>query len=74
MIYRRGEGGDFARFLRIARGSGCGLEAQVSVAARVGLVDGEAARAPPERIEKLEASNTDARKTDISPLNRIRTT
>ncbi len=42
----RGDSRDFARFLRIARGSGCELEAQVTMAARVGSVDGEAAVSP----------------------------
>ena len=50
-----GDSGDFVRFPPIARGSGCGLEARVTMAARVGLMDGEAARTPPERIEKLKA-------------------
>ncbi len=50
----RGNSRDIARFIRIGRGSGCEPEAQVTMAARVGFVDGEAARLPPERIEKLK--------------------
>lgn len=46
MVYRRGESRDFARFLRIARGSACELEAQATIAARVGLGDGEADVSP----------------------------
>ncbi len=61
------DSGDSARLLRIARDSGCALETQMTMAGRVGLVDGEAVRVPPQRIEKLKASSTDARKTDVSP-------
>lgn len=58
----RGDGRDFARFLRIARGSACELEAQATMAARVGGVDGEAARVLREHIEKLKASITNLEK------------
>ena len=58
----RGDNRDFARFLRIARGSACELEAQATVAAMVGLVDGEAARVLREHVEKLKASLTNLEK------------
>jgi four helix bundle protein len=51
----RGDSRDFARFLRIARGSAGELEAQATVAARVGLVDGESARVLRGHVERLEA-------------------
>jgi len=54
----RGDSRDFARFLRIARGSVCELDAQ----ATIGLFDGESARALREHIEKLEASITNLEK------------
>jgi len=54
----RGDGRDFARFLRIARGSACELEAQATMAARVGLVDEESARVLREHVEKIKASIT----------------
>lgn len=62
----RGDSRDFARFLRIARGSVCELEAQATMAARVGLVDGESARFLREHCEKLKASITNLEKR-ISP-------
>ena len=58
----RGDGRDFARFLRIARGSVCGLDAQATMAARVGVVDGESARVLREHLEKLKASLTNLEK------------
>jgi len=54
----RGDSRDFARFLRIARGSACELEAQATTVARVGLVDGESARVPRKHLEKLTVSLT----------------
>ena len=48
----RGDSRDFARFLRIARGSACELEAQATLAASVGLVDGESAQLLREHLEK----------------------
>jgi four helix bundle protein len=45
-------------FFASLEASGCELEAQVTMAPRVGLVDGEAARVLRERIEKLKASIT----------------
>jgi len=62
----RGDSRDFARFLRIARGSACELEAQATMAARVGLVDGESARVLREHCEQLKASITNLEKR-ISP-------
>jgi len=62
----RGDNRDFARFLRIARGSACELEAQTTMAARLGLVDGESARVLREHLERLKASITNLEKT-ISP-------
>ena len=58
MMYGRGESGDLARFLRIARGSGCELETQVTMAARVGLVDGESDVSPLIRITEYVLRNT----------------
>ena len=51
-----------ARSLRIAHGSACDLEAQATMAARVGVVDGEAARVLRDHIEKLKASITNLEK------------
>ncbi|MEA3502731.1 MAG: four helix bundle protein [Actinomycetota bacterium] len=62
----RGDSRDFARFLRIALGSACELEAQTTIAAGVGLVDGESARVLREHLERLKASITNLEKT-ISP-------
>ncbi len=62
----RGDSRDFARFLRIARGSACELEAQATMAARVGFLDGESARVLREHTEKLKASITNLEKR-ISP-------
>ncbi len=47
-----------ARFLRIASGSACEVEAQVTMAAGVGLGDGESARVLAGHLEKLKASIT----------------
>ena len=58
----RGDSRDFARFLRIARGSACELEAQATMAARIGFVDGESARVLREHLEKLKASITNLEK------------
>jgi len=58
----RGDRRDFARFLRIALGSACELEAQATMAARVGLVDGEPAQVLREHVEKLKASLTNLEK------------
>ena len=69
----RGDGRDFARFLRIARGSVCELDAQATMAARVGVVDGESARVLREHLEKLKASLTNLEKR-MSPPDRGRTT
>ena len=63
----RGDSRDFARFVRIARGSACELEAQATVAARVGLLDGESARVLREHLEKLKASLTNLEKRTSSP-------
>ena len=54
----RGDTRDFARFLRIARGSACELEAQALMAANLGFVDEEHARVLREHLEKLKASLT----------------
>ncbi|VAV90828.1 hypothetical protein MNBD_ACTINO01-2278 [hydrothermal vent metagenome] len=54
----RGDSRDFARFLRIARGSACELEAQVTLGERVGLIDNDAASLLRERIEKAKATIT----------------
>jgi len=62
----RGDSRDFARFLRISRGSACELEAQATLATEVGLVDGESARMLREHLEKLKASITNLEKR-ISP-------
>ena len=48
----RGDNRYFARFLRVARGSACELEAQAAMAARVGLRDGDSARVLREHLEK----------------------
>ena len=58
----RGDSRDFARFLRIARGSACELEAQATMVARIGFVDEEAARVLREHLEKLKASITNLEK------------
>jgi four helix bundle protein len=63
----RGDSRDFARFLRIARGSACELEAQATMAARVGLIDGKQARVLREHIEKLKASITNLEKRMSPP-------
>ncbi len=62
----RGDNRDFARFLRIARGSACELEAQATLATRVALVDGEPVRVLREHLEKLKASITNLEKR-VSP-------
>ena len=51
----RGDRRDFARFVRIARGSACEREAQATMAAKVGLLDRESARVLREHLEKLKA-------------------
>jgi len=53
----RGDNRDFA----------CELEAQMTMAARVGLVDGEAARVLREHTEKLKASITNLEKRMSPP-------
>jgi four helix bundle protein len=58
----RGDSRDFARFLRISRGSACELEAQATMAVRVGLVDPEPARVLRAHLEKLKASLTNLEK------------
>ena len=58
----RGDNRDFARFLRIARGSACELEAQATMAATIGLVDQDPARMLREHLEKLKASITNLEK------------
>ena len=64
----RGDSRDFARFVRIARGSACELEAQATMAARVGLLNGESARVLREHLEKLKASLTNLEKRmSLSP-------
>jgi four helix bundle protein len=63
----RGDNRDFARFLRIARGSACELEAQATMAARVGVVDGESAPVLREHLEKLKASLTNLEKRMSRP-------
>jgi len=62
----RGDSRDFARFLRIARGSACELEAQVTMAAMIGCADAESARVLREHLEKLKASLTNLERR-ISP-------
>jgi len=63
----RGDSRHFARFLRIARGSACELDAQATMAARVGVVDGESARALRKHLEKLKASLTNLGKRMSPP-------
>ena len=63
----RGDSREFARFLRISRGSACELEAQATMAARVGLADGESARVLREHIEKLKASLTNLERRTSPP-------
>ena len=63
----RGDNRDFARFLRIARGSACELDAQATMATRVGVVDGESARVLRKHLEKLKASLTNLEKRMSSP-------
>ena len=62
----RGDNRDFARFLRIARGSACELEAQATMAAKLGLIEGKPAQVLRGHIEKLKASITNLEKR-ISP-------
>ena len=62
----RGDSRDFARFLRIARGSVCELEAQATMAAGIGLAGVEPSRVLREHCEKLKASITNLEKR-ISP-------
>ncbi len=52
----RGDIRDFARFLRIARGSGCELEAQATAAARLGLLSTDGVDALHGRAEQIKGS------------------
>ncbi|MCL1592790.1 MAG: four helix bundle protein [Actinomycetia bacterium] len=63
----RGDSRDFARFLRIARGSACELEAQATMAARLGLVERDPARVLRGRLEKVKASLTNLEKWLLRP-------
>ena len=63
----RGDSRDFARFLRIARGSACELEAQATMATRVGVMDGESAQALRNHLEQLKASLTNLERQLSSP-------
>ena len=51
----RGDDRDFARFLRIARGSACELETQATLATRVGIAHDEPVQALRGHLEKLKA-------------------
>jgi four helix bundle protein len=54
----RGDNRDFARFLRMARGSACELEAQAHLGARLKLFDKTDANLLRDRIERVKASIT----------------
>ena len=63
----RGDNRHFARSLCIARGSACELEAQATMAARVGVGDEGSARVLREHLEKLKASITNLEKRMSPP-------
>lgn len=54
----RGDDRDFARFLRIARGSACELDAQMEMSVRTGLTSDSTTSASRDRIGRVIASIT----------------
>ena len=54
----RGDVKDFARFLRIARGSACELEAHLTASAKLGLLTPSDADAMRDRVERIKAGLT----------------
>ena len=54
----RGDDRDFARFLRMARGSACELQAQVDLGTRLDFFEDERACSLRDRIERVKASIT----------------